>query len=78
MMTMRCDHCRGELGLKTRRYWRMRFCSEACTSAYQRRLDESTRNKIVRLDRVASDAPRAFRHPFGSPAPAEIRRRFAA
>jgi hypothetical protein len=78
LMTLRCDHCRKELGLITRRYWRMRFCSEACASAYQRRLDRSTRDKIGRLDSVACDAPRAFQHPLGSPTLAGFRRRFAA
>jgi hypothetical protein len=49
-MTMRCDHCRGELGRTARRYWQMRFCSSACVEAYKRRLGEATRAKIKRLD----------------------------
>jgi hypothetical protein len=69
-MTLRCDHCRGELGLLTRRYWRMRFCSEACKQAYQRRLGESTRDKIGRLDRGARNGHLAGPHSsagFGRP-----------
>jgi hypothetical protein len=52
---MRCDHCRGRLGLRAERYWHMRFCSPACVAAYQRRLDDTTRLKIDRLDLVAND-----------------------
>jgi hypothetical protein len=26
-----CDYCRGKLSLNVHRYWRMRFCSAACT-----------------------------------------------
>ena len=53
-MTMRCDHCRGELGPSVRRYWQMRFCSSACIEAYRRRLDEATRAKIECLDFVCA------------------------
>jgi hypothetical protein len=53
-MTMRCDHCRGELGRSVRRYWQMRFCSSACIEAYQLRLDEATKAKIERLDFVCA------------------------
>jgi len=49
-MTLRCDHCRGQLGAGVQRYWHMRFCSAVCMQAYQRRLKESTRRKIRRLD----------------------------
>jgi len=51
--TLRCDHCRKELGLPVHRYWRMRFCSSACMTAYQQRLGEITKMKIRRLDLVA-------------------------
>ena len=54
-MTTRCDHCRGRLGLRVERYWHMRFCSPACVAAYERRLDEATKLKINRLDRMAND-----------------------
>jgi hypothetical protein len=59
-MTLHCDHCRGNLDRSAQRYWRMRFCSQACKQAYQRRLDQSTRDKIGRLDRVAPHAPQAM------------------
>ncbi|MGA8613355.1 MAG: hypothetical protein WB760_16970 [Xanthobacteraceae bacterium] len=77
-MMLRCDHCRGKLGLSAQRYWRIRFCSEACKRAYQRRLDESTRDKVGRLERIARDAPQAIGHPLGSRSRAEFGRRFAA
>ncbi len=48
--TLRCDHCRKELGHYVHRYWRMRFCSSACMTAYQQRLAETTKTKIRRLD----------------------------
>jgi len=75
-MTLHCDHCRGKLGPGAQRYWRMRFCSQACKQAYQQRLDQSTRDKIGRLDRVAHHAPRS--HPIASRSRAEFGRRFAA
>jgi hypothetical protein len=53
-MTMRCDHCRSDLGRSVQRYWQMRFCSLACVEAYQRRLGEATRAKIERLDFVCA------------------------
>jgi hypothetical protein len=77
-MTLRCDHCRGDLGLGAQRYWRMRFCSEGCKKAYQRRLDVSTRDKIGRLDCVARDAPQPIGHLLGSGSFARFGRRFAA
>jgi hypothetical protein len=42
LMTMRCDYCRGKFGLVVHRYWRMRFCCEACAHAYQQRLHDLT------------------------------------
>jgi hypothetical protein len=45
-----CDYCRNELGSFPHLYWRMRFCSLACMSAYQRRLAPQTREKIVMLE----------------------------
>jgi hypothetical protein len=54
-VTTRCDHCRGRLGRSVERYWHMRFCCSACTSAYRRRLAEETKLKIEQLD-VAADA----------------------
>jgi hypothetical protein len=47
---MRCDHCRKAFGLILHRYFRMRFCSADCLSAYQRRLDDLTMIKIQSLD----------------------------
>ena len=45
-----CDYCRDELGSFLHLYWRMRFCSLACMTAYQRRLSPQTREKIVMLE----------------------------
>jgi len=47
---MRCDHCRKSFGLILHRYFRMRFCSADCLSAYQRRLDGLTMIKICSLE----------------------------
>jgi hypothetical protein len=47
--TLRCDHCRGQLGITVQRYWRMRFCSSPCTSEYQHRLSSDTQLKILIL-----------------------------
>jgi len=47
---MRCDHCRKSFGLIPHSFWRMRFCSADCLTAYQRRLDKETIAKIRRLD----------------------------
>jgi hypothetical protein len=52
---LRCDHCRGELGLDVDRYRKMQFCSSACMTAYQRRLAPETIIKICRLDVLPSD-----------------------
>jgi hypothetical protein len=60
-MTLRCDHCRRPLGLMVRRYWHMRFCSTACMAAYQRRLQDNTKEKIARLRGAAGDARGATR-----------------
>jgi hypothetical protein len=51
-MSLRCDHCRQQVGLIVYRYWRMRFCSTPCKDAYQRRLAEETKVKIGHLDFV--------------------------
>jgi hypothetical protein len=48
--SIRCDHCRAQLGSRVHRYWHMRFCSSACMSAYRERLSPDTQRKIVRLD----------------------------
>jgi hypothetical protein len=48
-LARRCDFCGGRLGLVIHRYYRMRFCCEAHTRAYRRRLTEETRVKIRRL-----------------------------
>ena len=45
-----CDYCRNELGSFPHLYWRMRFCSLACMSAYQRRLSPHTKEKILVLE----------------------------
>jgi hypothetical protein len=49
-MTTKCDYCRGSLGVNTHRYWRMRYCSVECVTAYQRHLDEGTVGKIAVLN----------------------------
>ena len=59
-MTIRCDHCRGSLGLDVHRYWRMRYCSAECAIAYRRRLNEETVEKIHRL-KSQLDAPDVLR-----------------
>jgi hypothetical protein len=41
IMKVRCDYCRGKLGLMVHRYWHMRFCSSACAQGYEQRLDEA-------------------------------------
>ena len=48
--TLRCDHCREELGLSVYRYWHMQFCSLACMTEYQRRLAPETKVKISQLE----------------------------
>jgi hypothetical protein len=48
--SLRCDHCRDELGSRVLRYWLMRFCSTNCVDAYQKRLSPGARDKIVKLD----------------------------
>jgi len=48
--TLRCDHCREELGFSVYRYWHMQFCSSACTTEYQRRLAPETKLKISQLE----------------------------
>jgi hypothetical protein len=53
--TLRCDHCRRELGCGVHRYWGMQFCSSACMTAYQQRLAPETRVKISRLDVLPSE-----------------------
>ena len=51
-MSLRCDHCRGQLGFIVHRYWQMRFCSTPCKDAYRDRLAEETKVKIGHLDFV--------------------------
>jgi hypothetical protein len=48
--SLRCDHCRDELGSRVHHYWLMRFCSANCVGAYQKRLSPGAREKIVKLD----------------------------
>jgi hypothetical protein len=48
--SLRCDHCREELGLGIHRYWHMQFCSSPCMAAYQQRLAPETKVKISQLD----------------------------
>jgi hypothetical protein len=79
-MTLRCDHCRGPLGLMVHRYWRMRFCSAGCVQAYQRRLQNDTKDKIAKLREIdgrAAAAPRSTGRVLGSYAPRETNRRLA-
>ena len=52
---LRCDHCRGELGLGVHRYWHMQFCSSTCMAAYQQRLAPETKEKICRFDVPSED-----------------------
>ena len=48
--TLRCYHCREELGLNVHRYWQMHFCSTACMTEYQQRLASETKVKIFQLE----------------------------
>jgi hypothetical protein len=60
VLTLRCDHCRRELGFGVHRYWRMQFCPSACMTAYQQRLAPETKAKICRRDvirKIRSAAP---------------------
>ena len=57
-MTIRCDHCRGSLGLTLHRYWRMRFSSAKCVQAYQNRLYDLTMVKIKVISCDASSPSR--------------------
>jgi len=55
-MKVRCDFCRGKLGLIVHRYWHMRFCSPACVQGYEQRLDQ-TKAKVRQLnDSAGGDA----------------------
>jgi hypothetical protein len=76
-MSVRCDHCRGNLGVVVHRYCRMRFCSPACLRAYQHRLNEDTKAKIQRLGGVARQEQPAFARLFGSRVLAGVTRHFA-
>jgi hypothetical protein len=78
LMTLHCDYCRGELRFGAQRYWRMRFCSNACKKAYQQRLDESTREKIGRLDRATCHTSRTIGHFIGFRRSASFHRHRAA
>jgi len=55
-MKYRCDYCGGHLGLIVDRYYRMRFCCKARTSAYKQRLTMETRAKIRQLKTFALSA----------------------
>jgi hypothetical protein len=76
-MRLRCDHCRGNLGVVVHRYWRMRFCSPACRCAYERRLNEDTKAKIRRLGGVAREELPAIARLLGSRMLAGVTRHFA-
>jgi hypothetical protein len=67
VMKVRCDYCRGKLGLMVRRYWHMRFCSTACAQGYEQRLDETRAMMRQPRDGSASD-PEAIENLPGSPA----------
>jgi hypothetical protein len=54
LVSLRCDHCRRELGLHVQEYWRMRFCCSDCMKAYQQRLAKETKMKIYRLNAIAN------------------------
>lgn len=44
--TFHCDYCRAEIGNSFRRYYMMRFCSDACIAHYRRRLTSATARKV--------------------------------
>lgn len=62
-MKVRCDYCRGKLGLLVHRYWHMRFCSSACAQGYEQQLD-ATKAKMRGL---ANDAAAMDGLPGSSP-----------
>lgn len=79
-MSLRCDHCRRPLGLVMRRYWHMRFCSAACVEAYQRRLDDNTKQKIAKIrnaDAIGIKRPRLPGRLFGQRTQSDGAQRFA-
>jgi hypothetical protein len=79
-MTVRCDHCRRPLGVLVRRYWHMRFCSAACVQAYQRRLQDGTKQKIAKIrhtDSGGGEQPRLAARLFGRRAQPDPARRLA-
>jgi hypothetical protein len=49
-------YCRGSLGPNAHRYWRMRYCSVDCVTAYQRRLEDGTVMKIHLLESQLGDS----------------------
>jgi hypothetical protein len=49
-MTIRCDHCRGPLGLII--HLRKRFCSVKCIRAYQHHLEDLTK---VQIEMISSE-----------------------
>jgi hypothetical protein len=53
--SLRCDHCRGNLGFRVQHYWRMRFCSANCATAYQKRLSARTQAKMRALSDEIKD-----------------------
>jgi hypothetical protein len=71
LMKVRCDYCRGKLGLMVHRYWQMRFCSSACAQDYEQRLDE-TKARMRRLDYSADKDAAAMAGLPGSPTIAGI------
>jgi hypothetical protein len=80
-MTLRCDHCRQPLGAMVRRYWHMRFCSDACRQAYQRRLHDDTKQKIARIrdaEYGRPGAPRLAKRLFGPQSRADSARPLAS
>jgi len=57
LMKVRCDYCRGRLGLLVHRYWHMRFCSSACAQDYERQRDE-TKQKFAGWMTAPATMPR--------------------
>jgi hypothetical protein len=63
IMSLHCDHCRGDFGRIVHVYWQMRFCSQTCGDSYQSRLADDTKAKIHRLDFGTRDRSRSIAAP---------------
>jgi hypothetical protein len=47
----RCATCGGKLGLVCQHYWRLRFCSKACKTAFLRKRRSALASMLVERER---------------------------